>query len=70
MDKTTRDSAVHLREQLDQFDGPALGVVANAIKARRGGRHGYGYHGATTNVWLSKRGRMCMGAAVKAPRAS
>ncbi|HEX4307105.1 MAG TPA: polysaccharide biosynthesis tyrosine autokinase [Solirubrobacterales bacterium] len=39
---STRDHAEHLREQLDRLDAPTLGVVANGMKARRGGRYGYG----------------------------
>lgn len=38
--KTTRDDAVHLRDQLRNLDAPVLGVVANRL--RKGGR-GYGY---------------------------
>lgn len=45
MDMSTRDSAEALREQLARLDAPVLGVVANGIKARRGGRYGYGYYG-------------------------
>jgi len=43
--KTTRDSAVHLREQLDRLEAPVLGVVPNGVKVRRGGKYGYGYYG-------------------------
>jgi receptor protein-tyrosine kinase len=46
MDKSTRDSAEALREQLARLDAPVLGLVANGIKARRGGKYGYGYYGA------------------------
>jgi succinoglycan biosynthesis transport protein ExoP len=45
MDKTTRDAAEHLREQLERLEAPTLGLVANAIKPRRGSRYGYGYGG-------------------------
>lgn len=45
MNKTTRDAADHMREQLSRLDAPMLGVVANGITARRGGRYGYGYYG-------------------------
>jgi capsular exopolysaccharide synthesis family protein len=44
-DKTTRDSAQHLREQLRRLGAPILGVVANAVKRNRGKRYGYGYYG-------------------------
>jgi hypothetical protein len=40
--KTTRDEAVHLRDQLRELDAPALGVVANRARTRRGY---YGYYG-------------------------
>jgi capsular exopolysaccharide synthesis family protein len=46
MDKTTRDSAQQLREQLARLDTPVLGVVANAVKRNRNSRrYGYGYYG-------------------------
>jgi capsular exopolysaccharide synthesis family protein len=45
MGQSTRDSAERLREQLDRLEAPVLGIVANAIKARRGGRYGYGHYG-------------------------
>lgn len=43
MDKTTRDSAKELREQLDRLDAPVLGVVANGVKTGFRGKYGYGY---------------------------
>jgi polysaccharide biosynthesis transport protein len=43
--ESTRDHAEHLREQLDRLEAPTLGVVANAVKVRRGGKYGYGYGG-------------------------
>jgi hypothetical protein len=43
--RSTRDSAERMREQLDRLEAPPLGIVANGIKARRGGRYGYGYYG-------------------------
>jgi capsular exopolysaccharide synthesis family protein len=46
MGQSTRDSAEQLREQLGRLEAPVLGIVANAIKARRGGRYGYGYYGS------------------------
>jgi succinoglycan biosynthesis transport protein ExoP len=39
---STRDQADHLREQLTRLEAPTLGVVANAVKVRRG-KYGYGY---------------------------
>jgi polysaccharide biosynthesis transport protein len=46
MNKTTRDSAQHLREQLARLNTPVLGVVANAVKRNRNSRrYGYGYYG-------------------------
>jgi receptor protein-tyrosine kinase len=45
MGRTTRDSAQRLREQLNRLEAPVLGVVANGIKVRRGGKYGYGYYG-------------------------
>jgi capsular exopolysaccharide synthesis family protein len=41
----TRDSAAHLRDQLERLEAPVLGIVANAVKLQRGRRYGYGYHG-------------------------
>jgi tyrosine-protein kinase len=43
--QTTRDTAREMRDQLDRLDISALGIVANAVKLRRGGRYGYGYYG-------------------------
>jgi Mrp family chromosome partitioning ATPase len=43
--RSTRDSAQRLREQLDRLEAPMLGIVANGIKVRRGGKYGYGYYG-------------------------
>jgi capsular exopolysaccharide synthesis family protein len=43
--QSTRDQAEHLREQLERLEAPTLGVVANAVKLRRGGKYGYGYGG-------------------------
>jgi succinoglycan biosynthesis transport protein ExoP len=45
--ETTRDTAHELRDQLDRLGVSALGVVANAVKVRRGGRYGYGHYGST-----------------------
>jgi capsular exopolysaccharide synthesis family protein len=41
----TRDSAARLREQLERLEAPVLGIVANALKLRRGQKYGYGYYG-------------------------
>ena len=41
--QSTRDHAERLREQLERLEAPTLGVVANGMKVRRGGRYGYGY---------------------------
>jgi receptor protein-tyrosine kinase len=43
--RSTRDSAQRLREQLERVEAPVLGVVANGIKLRRGGKYGYGAYG-------------------------
>lgn len=45
MGKSTRDSALRLREQLDRFEAPTLGLVANGVKVPRRARYGYGYYG-------------------------
>jgi capsular exopolysaccharide synthesis family protein len=50
----TRDSAAHLREQLTRLEAPVLGIVANAIKLRRGGR--YGYYGGHYGPAAEQRG--------------
>jgi len=39
--KTTRDSALQLRHQLEHLEAPMLGVVVNSVD--RGGSYGYGY---------------------------
>jgi polysaccharide biosynthesis transport protein len=39
--KTTRDSSIHLRNQLNNLGAYVLGVVVNSVT--RGGSHGYGY---------------------------
>jgi capsular exopolysaccharide synthesis family protein len=43
--RSTRDSAERLRDQLERLDAPLLGIVANGVKVRRGGKYGYGYYG-------------------------
>jgi capsular exopolysaccharide synthesis family protein len=45
MDKTTRDHAEGLREQLERLNAPVLGVDPTPNKQRRGGKYGYGYYG-------------------------
>jgi Mrp family chromosome partitioning ATPase len=32
-------------DQLERLEAPVLGIVANGVKLRRGGRYGYGYYG-------------------------
>jgi receptor protein-tyrosine kinase len=41
--RTTRDDALHLRDQLRNLDAPVLGVVANRLRAK-GRAYGYGYY--------------------------
>jgi Mrp family chromosome partitioning ATPase len=43
LNKTTRDTAARLREQLATIGVDPLGVVVNAIQTRRGGYYYYGY---------------------------
>jgi len=43
--QSTRDGAERLREQLARLEAPVLGIVANGVKVRRGGKYGYGYYG-------------------------
>ena len=43
MNRTTRDAARHLREQLEQLQSPTLGVVATTMTAKRHGRYYDGY---------------------------
>jgi succinoglycan biosynthesis transport protein ExoP len=45
MEKSTRDAAEHMREQLERLEAPVLGIVANGVKRRRGGKGAYGYYG-------------------------
>ena len=45
MGRSSRDSAERLREQLGRLEAPVLGIVANAVKLKRGGKYGYGYYG-------------------------
>jgi Mrp family chromosome partitioning ATPase len=45
IDKTTRDAAEQLREQLTRLNAPLLGVVANAAKRSGGRYYRYGYYG-------------------------
>ena len=43
-DKSTRDSAVRLKQRLRRSNVPILGVIANGVKPTRfGGYGGYGY---------------------------
>ena len=43
MNRTTRDAARHLREQLEQLQSPTLGVVATTMTAKRHRRYYEGY---------------------------
>lgn len=54
LDKTTRDVAVRLREQLATIGVEPLGVVVNAVSVRTDG-YGYGYYGAE-NYTMSGNG--------------
>jgi Mrp family chromosome partitioning ATPase len=40
--KTTRDEAIHLRDQLRKLDAPTLGVIANRARSSRGYAYYYG----------------------------
>jgi len=44
LDQTTRDAAVHLRDQLTALEAHPLGVIANRVKVRRDSYYGYGYY--------------------------
>jgi len=45
LDQTTRDAAVHLRNQLTSLNAHALGVIANRVKTRRDAYYGgYEYY--------------------------
>jgi receptor protein-tyrosine kinase len=49
--RTTRDAAVHLRDQLRQLNAPVLGVVANRLSPDGGHGYGYGYgYGYASNA--------------------
>jgi capsular exopolysaccharide synthesis family protein len=41
--KSTRDSLIHLKNQLENLGATTLGVVVNAFQAQRGYGYGYGY---------------------------
>jgi receptor protein-tyrosine kinase len=41
--KTTRDSSIHLRDQLNNLGAYVLGIVVNAITRSASGAYGYGY---------------------------
>jgi capsular exopolysaccharide synthesis family protein len=45
MGRTTRDSAMHLRRELESLSAPTLGVVVNRVKAGTDGYYGYPYYG-------------------------
>lgn len=42
--RSSRDSAVHFRDQLVRLGAPVLGVIANRVKQRRGGHYYGGYY--------------------------
>jgi polysaccharide biosynthesis transport protein len=52
--QTTRDSAHEIKEQLDRLQVPVLGVVANGIKPRHGGKYGYGQYGRSADEALNR----------------
>lgn len=57
--KTTRDEATALREHLASMDVPALGVVLNRAKKRRGYSYGYSYgYGPEASRSSSRVGRL------------
>jgi Mrp family chromosome partitioning ATPase len=43
LNRTTRDAAQHLREQLEKLQSPTLGVVATAVPAKSHRRYYNGY---------------------------
>lgn len=45
MGQSTRDGAAWMRERFERLGAPVLGIVANAVKVRRGGKYGYGNYG-------------------------
>jgi capsular exopolysaccharide synthesis family protein len=67
MNKSTRDGAERTREQLGRLEAPVLGVVANAIKARRGGKYGYGYYGGYYQRAAEQGGAASAEPSAKAP---
>ena len=67
MDRTTRDAAERMREQLGRLEAPILGIVANGIKVRRGGRYGYGYYGGYYQRAAELAGAASSEASAKAP---
>lgn len=64
--RSTRDSAQRLREQMDRLEAPLLGIVANGIKVRRGGKYGYGYYGGYYGPPAEKQGATERGAGAAA----
>lgn len=67
MGKTTRDSAEQLREQLGRLEAPVLGIVANGIEVRRGGKYGYGYYGGYYQRAAEQAGATSPESSAKAP---
>ena len=51
--KTTRESASHLREQLEHLSANVIGVVVNALQRQRGYSYGYGYGYALDDGYLA-----------------
>ena len=67
LERSTRDHVEALREQLVRLEAPALGVVANGQKARRGGKYGYGYYGGYYQRAAEQGGAASPESPVKAP---
>lgn len=58
--KNTRDAAAFLRERLVGVNAPLLGVIANAVKGKKGQAgygYGYGYYGADSEPEVSSSAR-------------
>ena len=69
LDRTTRDSATHLANQLDNLGGRVLGVVVNHLRTGRG-TYGYGYYGAGRGAFASVPERSENGAQSGSPSAA
>jgi hypothetical protein len=68
--RSTRDGAERMREQLVRLEAPMLGIVANGIKARRGGKYGYGYYGGYYGPPEERQGATEQGAGAAAGSSS